>query len=164
MGAVQSILTDLLGMSKVSGRWVPRKLTEDQKRNRLNNSRYLLSCYEDLWTELWPRVRLVSITLIRNLNLKKFKRVSSAGRVMASIFWDNQGVIMVNYLEKGHTINGAYYAEELRQLQWEDDAPAHMSQVAMAAVTECHLQSPSSSPVFSRFSLFWLLSVPKAEN
>ena len=46
---------------------------------------------------------------------KKFKRVSSA-EGMASIFWDDQGVIMVDYLEEGHKINGAYYAEELRQL------------------------------------------------
>ena len=30
-GAVQTILTDILGMSKVSARWVPRILTDDQK-------------------------------------------------------------------------------------------------------------------------------------
>ena len=29
-GAVQSILTDILGMSKVSARWLPRMLTDDQ--------------------------------------------------------------------------------------------------------------------------------------
>ena len=29
-GAVQSILTDILGMSKVLARWVPRLLTDDQ--------------------------------------------------------------------------------------------------------------------------------------
>ena len=46
-GAVQSILTDILGMSKVSARWVPRMLTDDQKRTQLDISRYLLSCYED---------------------------------------------------------------------------------------------------------------------
>ena len=31
-GAVQSILTNILGMSKVSARWVPRMLTNDQER------------------------------------------------------------------------------------------------------------------------------------
>ena len=31
---------------------------------------------------------------------------------MTSIVWDNQGVIMVEYLEDGRMINGAYYAEE----------------------------------------------------
>ena len=46
-GSVQFILTDILGMSKVSARWVPRMLTKDQKKNRLNISKYLLSLYED---------------------------------------------------------------------------------------------------------------------
>ena len=45
--AVQSILTDIFGMSKVLARWVPRMLTDDQKRTRLDISRYLLSCNED---------------------------------------------------------------------------------------------------------------------
>ena len=45
--AVQKILTDILGMSKVSARWVPGMLTDDQKRSRLDISRYLLSRYED---------------------------------------------------------------------------------------------------------------------
>ena len=46
-GTVQSILTDILGMSKVSARWVLRMLTDDQKRTRFHISRYLLSRYED---------------------------------------------------------------------------------------------------------------------
>ena len=41
-GAVQLIVTDILGMSKVSSRWVPRMLTDDQKRTLLDISRYLL--------------------------------------------------------------------------------------------------------------------------
>ena len=46
-GAVQSILTDNLSMSKVSARWVPQMFTDDQKRTRLHISSYLLSRYED---------------------------------------------------------------------------------------------------------------------
>ena len=33
-------------MSKVSAGWVPIMLTDDQKRSRLDISRYLLSSYE----------------------------------------------------------------------------------------------------------------------
>ena len=40
--------------------------------------------------------------------LKKFKRVHSPKKVMASIFWDSQEVSMIDYLEQGRTINGAY--------------------------------------------------------
>jgi histone-lysine N-methyltransferase SETMAR len=46
-GSVQATLTDVYGMSKVSARWVPRELTDDQKWTRLDISRYLLSRYED---------------------------------------------------------------------------------------------------------------------
>ena len=45
--AIQSILTYILGMSKVSARLVLRMLTDDQERTRLDISRYLLSRYED---------------------------------------------------------------------------------------------------------------------
>ena len=68
-------------------------------------------------------MRLVSITLILRPNsrvcigsnlahpLLKNLIVSLAGMVVASIFWDSQGVIMMDYLEEGRTINGAYYAK-----------------------------------------------------
>ena len=36
--AAQSILTDILGISKVLARWVPRMLTDDQKRTWLDIS------------------------------------------------------------------------------------------------------------------------------
>ena len=61
---------------------------------------------------------------------------------------------MIDYLEQGRTIHSAYYADELRRLHQEiarkrrgklthnvlflqDNAPAHTSQVAMTAATEC---------------------------
>ena len=70
---------------------------------------------------------------------KKCKRVHSAGKVMTSIFWDIQGVIMIDnmYLEQGRTINGAYYAGERSVLLLQDNAPTHTSQVAMPAPTKC---------------------------
>ena len=47
---------------------------------------------------------------------KTFKSVHSAGKMMASIIWDSQWVIMIDYLEQGRTINSAHYAGELRRL------------------------------------------------
>ena len=47
LGAVKFILTNILGMSKVLAGWVPRMLTDDQKRTQLDISRYFLSRYED---------------------------------------------------------------------------------------------------------------------
>ena len=61
---------------------------------------------------------------------------------------------MIDYLEQGRKINGAYYAGESRRLRQEitrnrrgkltrevlllqDNAPAHTSQVVMTAASEC---------------------------
>ena len=55
-GAVQSIQTELLGMTKVLERWVPRMLTNDQKRTQLDISRYVLSRCEDDPSDLMERV------------------------------------------------------------------------------------------------------------
>ena len=35
---------------------------------------------------------------------------------MTSMFWDSQGVIMIDYLEQGLAINGTFYAGGLKQL------------------------------------------------
>jgi hypothetical protein len=35
---------------------------------------------------------------------KKTRSVPSAGKVMASVFWDTEGILFIDYLEKGKTI------------------------------------------------------------
>lgn len=45
-GSVHAVLTEILGMSELSARWVPKMLTPDQKLQRVNISRTLLThCY-----------------------------------------------------------------------------------------------------------------------
>ena len=70
---------------------------------------------------LLPRVKNVEQTIEAPWLTppKKFKRVHSPGKVMASIFLDSQGVIMIDYLEQGRMINSAYYAGKLRWLRQE---------------------------------------------
>jgi len=87
---------------------------------------------------------------------KKFKVCASAGKVMASVFWDSQGVIMVDYLEQGKTITGDYYASLLVKLRdaikdkrrgklrngallLQDNAPSHSSHVTVAAMNCCQI-------------------------
>jgi len=40
----------------------------------------------------------------------------SAGKVLASIFWDKDGILLTDYLLKGQTINVMYYSSLLVQL------------------------------------------------
>ena len=48
---------------------------------------------------------------------KKFKAQNSAGKIMATVFWDSQGVILVDFLLKEETINSKVYIETLRKLK-----------------------------------------------
>ena len=44
---------------------------------------------------------------------KKFKTQPSAGKMMATVFWDAQDVIMLDFLAKKSTITGAFYVNLL---------------------------------------------------
>ena len=48
---------------------------------------------------------------------KKFKTQPSAGKVMATVFWDAKGVIMLDFLPKRSTITRVYFANLLDQLR-----------------------------------------------
>ena len=44
----------------------------------------------------------------------QIRKIASAGKVIACVFWDSEGVLMTDYLERGKTVTGIYYAEPLR--------------------------------------------------
>ena len=48
---------------------------------------------------------------------KKFRVHKSAGKVLTSIFWDQDGIPLNDYLPKGQTINAEYYSSLLLQLK-----------------------------------------------
>ena len=48
---------------------------------------------------------------------KKFRVQKSAGKFLASIFWDQDGIHLIDYLPKGQTINTEYYSSLLVQLK-----------------------------------------------
>jgi len=48
---------------------------------------------------------------------KKFRVQKSTGKIPASIFWDQGGIILIDYLSKDQTINAEYYSSLLVQLK-----------------------------------------------
>ena len=46
----------------------------------------------------------------------KFRKIFSASKVMVSVFWDGEGVLFTDYLEKSKTVTGVYYAGLIRKL------------------------------------------------
>jgi len=48
---------------------------------------------------------------------QKIRMQKSARKVLASIFWDRDGILLIDYLPKGQTINAEYYSFLLVQLK-----------------------------------------------
>jgi len=48
---------------------------------------------------------------------KKFRVQKSVGKVLASIFWDQDGILLIDYFPEGQTINTEYYSSLLVQLK-----------------------------------------------
>jgi len=90
----------------------------------------------------------------------------SAGKVLASIFWNQDGILLTDYLPKSQTINAEYYLSLLVQLKdilkeqrrgkftkvvlfLHDNAPAHRTLATLKKLAYLGLQCldhPSYSP------------------
>lgn len=171
---VQKILTTHLDMRKLSARWVPRLLTIDHKHARVSTSKECLAMLKRNPNDFWRRFITVDETWIHHSTPetkeqskqwvfhgepapKKAKATLSANKVMATVFWDSRGIIHVDYLEKGKTINGEYYANLLDRfndavkekrphlakkkiLFHQDNARVHTCVIAMAKFHELGYQ------------------------
>lgn len=180
---VLNILRDECGMKKLCSRWVPRILTPEQKRNRVVTSKQCLDKMKHNPTDFFRRIITVDETWIHHytpesreqakewrergeIPPKRPKGGKSAGKVLASVFWDTQGIIFIDYLEHGRTITGPYYITLLERLVQElkkkrprlyrkrilflqDNAPAHKCKISMEKFEELGfelLPHPAYSP------------------
>jgi [histone H3]-lysine36 N-dimethyltransferase SETMAR len=132
IGTAHTIVAEL-GYSKVCARWVPRQLTDELKLNRFNICTDLLQRYasegcafmnrivtgDESWAHHYePETKRQSMQWhhIGSPTPKKFKLAPSAGKVMITVFWDVQGVLLIDFLPKGETINSVRYQETLKKL------------------------------------------------
>ena len=111
-------------MHKLTARWVPKSLSDDQMATRASVYSELLKLFRSKEDDFLSRLVTVDETWVNYYEPenkaqsrqsvgprpKKFKTQPSAGKVMATVFWDAQGVIMLDFLAKKSTITGAYYA------------------------------------------------------
>jgi hypothetical protein len=132
-GSVNNII-DALRYAKMCARWVPRSLTDDHKTLLKEVCSYLLSCYEadgesflsrivtgdETWSHHFePETRNQSVEWHHPTSprKKKFMVTPSAGKVMATVFWDAEGVILVDIMPHGQIINSDLYFQTLKNLQ-----------------------------------------------
>ena len=167
-GSVSTTLHDRLGMHKLTARWVPKSLSDEQMATRASVYSALLKRFRSKEDDFLSRLVTVDETWVHyyepenkaqirqsvgpgSPKFKKFKMQPSAGKVMATVFWDAQGVIMLDFLAKKSTITVAYYANLLHQLRTvirekrrgklskgillqQDNARVHTCKIAMDAV------------------------------
>ena len=197
-GTVHTILHEHLSMSKVCARWVPKMMTPDMKATRVNTSSVLLSRYnvnpenflsrvvtgDETWVYYYdPPSKFESMEWKHagSPRTKKFKVSRTTKKVMATVFWDTDGVIHIDYLPRGTTMNGQYYADLLVRLResikekrrgkirrgvllQQDNAPVHSSKVAMQSVRDCGfelLPHPPYSPDLAPTDFFLFSKLKK---
>ena len=129
-GSVSTTLHDRLGMHKLTARWVPKSLSDEQMATRASVYSALLKRFRSKEDDFLSRLVSIDETLVHyyepenkaqsrqsvgpgSPRPKKFKMQPSAGKVMATVFWDAQDIIMLDFLAKKSTITGAYYANLL---------------------------------------------------
>ena len=130
--AVQEIINEL-GYSKVCAHWVPRMLTDELRQSRREVCTQMLQRYkaereefmntimagDESWAHHYePETKRQSMQWhhLGSPTPKKFKLSPSAGKMMIMVFWDIQGVLVLDFLPKGKTINSARYQETLKKL------------------------------------------------
>jgi len=124
---VRSIIHEDLDMRKLSVKWVSKCLKADQNLQRCQSSEQLwnffgaiqmISCLAQLviMDETWlyhydPETNQQTMEWRHSdsFHPKKFRVQKSAGKVLASIFWYQDGILLIGYLPKGQTINAKYY-------------------------------------------------------
>lgn len=128
--SLHKIIKEDLKLSKVCSRWVPRILTEQHQRQRVESAQKFLELYENEGDNLFSRIVTGDETWVHHVTPetkrqsmvwkkkgepapKKAKTTLSAGKVMATVFWDNQGILLIDYLERGTTINAQRYCDVL---------------------------------------------------
>jgi histone-lysine N-methyltransferase SETMAR len=167
--SVWKILHEELKLNKICSRWVPHDLSPLHKQTRVQCSKDNLDFLEgdksffphlvtgdETWVHFYdPESKQESMQWKHKGSPapKKFKVQKSAGKVLATVFWDMKGILLIEFTEKGHTITGQSYKktiESLRQavlkkrlggekrriLLLHDNAPAHTSHVARATIRE----------------------------
>ena len=127
-GSVSPTLLDRLGMHKLTAHWVPKSLSDEQMATRASVCSALLKRFRSKEDDFLSRLATVDETWVHyyypennaqsrqsvgpgSPRPKKFKTQPSAGNVMATVFWDAQGIIMLDFLAMKSTITSAYYAK-----------------------------------------------------
>jgi hypothetical protein len=117
-------VSDCLNYRKLCSRRVPKMLSEEHKTKRAGSALTFLTRYskhddeflshivtgDETWvSHVTPESKQQSMEWRHTSSPKKpkFKQTISTCKIMCSVFWDWQGVLLVEFLPKSTTINAA---------------------------------------------------------
>ncbi|GFS27223.1 transposase [Elysia marginata] len=168
---------------KVSARWAPRMLTDEMKMQRKTTCAKLLKHYQEEGEEFIQRIvtgdrfwvhhcdpeskpQSMEYRHISSLSPRKFKVVAYARKFMLTVLWDSEGIVHIEFLKQGNTVNSERYISTLRKLSvmltrvrltkhailHHDNARSHTSRKTEEALHKINfviLPHPSYSPDLS---------------
>ena len=132
---VGSIIREDLDMRKLSAKWVRKCLNADQKRQRCQSSEQLLEFFRRDPNDFLSRLATMNETWLHHCDPQtkqqptewrhsgsprppqKILSAKIRWKILVSIFRDRDGILLIDYLPKGQTINAEYYLFLLVQLK-----------------------------------------------
>ncbi|GFW49368.1 histone-lysine N-methyltransferase SETMAR [Trichonephila clavipes] len=131
---LHEVVSERLNYWKLCSRWVPKMLTDEHKTKRLGSALSFLERYsnegEDFLShivtgdETWvayvtPESKQQSMEWRYSSSPRKvkFKQTISAQKIVCTVFCDRRGVLLVDFLTRGDTINAAAYCATFQKLR-----------------------------------------------
>ena len=128
LSTVHLILKKHLKVRKISARWVPHLLTDEQKRQRVKVAKKLPQMFpkydkkqfanvvtgDETWVHYFVSVRKVSNKIWATKHSKRpiiAKRSLGTKKVLYAIFFSGEGVAITVPVKKGKSITGKYYKD-----------------------------------------------------
>jgi len=119
-------------LSEMLAWWVPKMLTVEHKKQRVACALTFLMRYHKEGDNMLSHIVTGDETGVSNITpeskqqslhwkhtcspkRKNFKHTFSTRKIMCTVFWDRQGVLLVKLLPQGTTINSAVYCETLKK-------------------------------------------------
>jgi histone-lysine N-methyltransferase SETMAR len=179
-GSAAIIISEHLEAKKLNSKWIPKKLSEAQKQERVTCAKRALRMYrndkegflariitqDESKFSLWdpPTSSESKSWVFPNEECSSFPRTSKTRAVtMLSIWWDETGPILSEFMPNGVTMNGQAFADSITSLRsilpkkrrgkltrqpllLIDNAPPHRAHVAQDAADTCGFQFISHPP------------------
>ncbi|UYV68484.1 hypothetical protein LAZ67_5004449, partial [Cordylochernes scorpioides] len=122
--SIGTIMSDVLNFREVCARWVPPLLSENHKQQRMETALAFLEMHRRDGDQLFSRIVTGDESWVHHSTPetkrqsmvwkkpeesapKKAKVTISAGKVMAIVFWDCKGVLLVDYLPPITVVNAS---------------------------------------------------------